>query len=149
MDNNKEQQKKAQDIFEKMPLEKQKELKEQFPELYNALWDARKVDLNAINSFLSQVATISGTVNTYQEFEKLSLTAQIEFKNKFPEKYNLIMNLSAKVKLSDNVKTITDFEKLSLDEKLQLKKEDPQKYWKMYNQSEFPDEEFIDPYPIN
>src|SRR5690606_19368029 len=130
----KKKQLKAQKIFQTMPLEKQKELKEQFPELYNALWDSLLINMSAVNQFIEKFEPLNERIRNFDELEKLSLTAQVEFKNQFPKDYARIMNLSTEQnnKFSD-VEDMDDFEKLPDEDKKIFKKEYSDKYHEIFN----------------
>lgn len=82
----------AKDLFQKLSVETQKMIKEDKPEIYDMLFKENVfVDNSALSAFKKDYSPSNLEVKTFADFDRLTLSAQVNFKNNFPGEYREIM----------------------------------------------------------
>lgn len=82
----------ANNIFQKLSVETQTMIKKDKPEIYNMLFKENVfVDTSALSAFTKDYSPSNLDVKTFADFDRLTLSAQVNFKNNFPGEYREIM----------------------------------------------------------
>lgn len=84
---------KAQDLFQKLPMETQKLIKAKKQDVYSAIWGKDLlIKTSLLNNFLNEYEWIYENIKTFRDFENLDLEKQLFFKENFPTQYKKISN---------------------------------------------------------
>lgn len=128
-------QSKAQEIFQILPPEKQKHIKENEPDVYKTIFsDDIILDANILNDFISRYQPeLNLTEKAQHVFSRLPLQTQSAIKHTEPNFYNALFNskdssnsiltqfLDKYEPLNEKITTFEDFEQLSLEDQLNFK----------------------------
>ena len=128
-------QTKAQEVFQILPVQKQKHIKDNEPDVYKTIFsDDILLDANILNDFISRYQPeLNLTEKAQHVFSKLPLQTQSAIKHTEPNFYNALFNSKASSNsiltqfldkyepLNEKVTTFEDFEQLSLEDQLNFK----------------------------
>ncbi|PRB03064.1 hypothetical protein CQ046_10945 [Chryseobacterium sp. MYb7] len=88
---------KARDLFQKLPIETQKKIKNDAPETYQAIFGKELIiETSILENFFDEYEPLNEKIKTFQDLEKLPLEKQLSFKENFPKEYAEIMNTESK-----------------------------------------------------
>lgn len=83
----------AVDVFSKLDGSKPAYIKDQRPDLYEALFDETKSNNALLQEFLDEYEPLNARVTNFEEFDALSLEDQINFKKNFSDDYAKIISI--------------------------------------------------------
>lgn len=128
-------QTKAQEVFQILPVQKQKHIKDNEPDVYKTIFsDDILLDANILNDFIRRYQPeLNLTEKAQHVFSRLPLQTQSAIKHTEPNFYNALFNskdssntiltqfLDKYEPLNEKVTTFEDFEQLSLEDQLYFK----------------------------
>ncbi|WP_313600623.1 hypothetical protein [Epilithonimonas vandammei] len=138
-------QTKAQEVFQILPVQKQKHIKDNEPDVYKTIFsDDILLDANILNDFIRRYQPeLNLTEKAQHVFSRLPLQTQSAIKHTEPDFYNALFNskngnnsiltqfLNKYEPLNEKVTSMQELEKLSLEDQLAFKNNFPDDYAKI------------------
>lgn len=136
---------KAQEIFQMLPKEKQKKIKDSEPEVIKILFGNEEIlDNTVLENFIKiYEPELNITEKVIMVFSRLTLAQQIKIKNNDPKMYNALFDqkkqdnsillefLDKYEPLNEKIKSFEQFNLLSLEDQLKFKQSFPAEYAKI------------------